>query len=130
MKKLTLLLTTVALTAGIGLPAWSAMHLSSPSVGGALPALLDSGDAKGLLTLVDDGDDDENEGYGSKRAGKHDDDDDHGDDEDDDDDDDDDDCDDDDGSCGAGRNPAAAGSVAPPQNGLFEKGAAPQAVVK
>ena len=127
MKKLTLLLTTAALTAGIGLPAWSAMHLSSPSVGVALPPLLDSEDAKGLLTLVDDDDDDENEGYGNKRAGKHDDDD-HGDD--DDDDDDDDDCDDDGGSCGAGRSPAAAGSVAPPQNGLFEKGAAPQAVVK
>ena len=116
MKKLTLLLATVALTAGIGLPAWSAMHLASPSAGGPFPALFGSGDVGSLLTLADD-DDDESEGGVSKHAGE-------------DDDDDGDTCDEEDGSCGAGRNPAAAGSVAPPQNGLLETGAAPKAVVK
>lgn len=119
MKKLTLLLTTAALTAGVGLPAWSAMHLASPSAGAPVSALLQPGGSDGLFTLVDDDDDDENEGYASTSAGKHDDDGD-----------DDGSCDDDDGPCAAGRNPAAAGSMAPPQNGLFGKGAAPQAVVK
>ena len=50
---------------------------------------------------------------------------------DDDDDDDDDDCDDDDDDeCrGGARNPAPAGTVAPPQNGLFGNGAPPQVQV-
>jgi hypothetical protein len=56
---------------------------------------------------------------------RHDDDDD---DDDDHDDDDDDDCEDDDCRGGAG-NPAPAGSVAPPQNGLFGNGAPPQVQV-
>ncbi len=50
-----------------------------------------------------------------------------------DDDDDDDDCDDDDDDdddCrGGARNPAPAGTVAPPQNGLFGNGAPPQVQV-
>lgn len=36
--------------------------------------------------------------------------------------------DDDDGCIGAGRNPAPAGAVAPPDNGLFGNGAPPRAV--
>lgn len=35
----------------------------------------------------------------------------------------------DDGGRGAGRNPAPAGTVAPPQNGLFGNGAAPQVLM-
>jgi hypothetical protein len=54
-----------------------------------------------------------------------------GDDEDDDEKDDDD-CEDDDedeGGCAAGSNPAPAGTVAPPANGLFGNGAAPRVQV-
>lgn len=45
-----------------------------------------------------------------------------------------DDCDDDEGdddagACAAGSNPAPAGTVAPPANGLFSNGAAPQVQV-
>jgi hypothetical protein len=44
---------------------------------------------------------------------------------------DDDECDDDDegGNCRGGMNPAPAGTVAPPANGLFNSGAAPKAQV-
>jgi len=57
-----------------------------------------------------------------------------GDDEDGDDEDEDEDCDDEEeegaaGGCSAGANPAPAGTVAPPANGLFGNGAAPQVQV-
>lgn len=52
-----------------------------------------------------------------------------GDDEDNDEGDDCDDGDDDAGDCAAGSNPAPAGTVAPPANGLFGNGAAPQVQV-
>ena len=78
------------------------------------------------FALVGCGDDDDDSGWreGSRRG--------HGggDGGDDDDDDDDDDCDDDDDDCrGGARNPAPAGTVDPPQNGLFGNGAPPQAQV-
>ena len=70
---------------------------------------------------LDDDDDDSGWREGSRRG--------HGggDGGDDDDDDDDDDCDDDDDDCrGGARNPAPAGTVDPPQNGLFGNGAPPR----
>ena len=76
------------------------------------------------LVLASDDDDDSGWREGSRRG--------HGggDGGDDDDDDDDDDCDDDDDDCrGGARNPAPAGTVAPPQNGLFGNGAPPQVQV-
>jgi hypothetical protein len=73
-----------------------------------------------LVLVSDDDDDDHREGEGTRR----------GDDDDDDDDDDEDDCDDDGNDCRSGTsNPAPAGTVAPPQNGLFGNGAPPKAQV-
>lgn len=70
------------------------------------------------LILASD-DDDDNRGYVQCSRRGHDDDDD------------DDECDDDDDDeCrGGARNPAPAGAVAPPQNGLFGNGAPPQVQV-
>ena len=120
-KILSLLLASAALTAGVGVPAWSAMHL--PQQGAAvapMSAVLGSADTADLLVLVDD-DDDEDEGEDGKetRGASNDDDDDA------------EDCDDDDGSCGASTvsQAAPAGTVAPPQNGLFDTGT-PQVQVK
>lgn len=116
-KTLSLLLASAALTAGLGLPAYSAMHASAQGdLMKPIQTLLDSGAADGLLVLVDDDEDDDDEG-GSLKRGESDDEDD-------------DECDDDEGSCsGAAASPAPAGSVAPPQNGLFENGT-PQVQVK
>ena len=125
-KTLNLLLASAALTAVIGVPAWSAMHAPSQGEGlSPLTALFGSGDGTRPLVLVededDDEDDDEDEGARNSR----------GDDDDDDDDDDEEDCDDDEAGCGtsAARQPAPAGSVPPPQNGLFGTGT-PQVKVK
>ena len=120
-KILSLLLASAAQTAGLGVPAWSAMHL--PQQGAAMTpmsAVLGSADTTELLVLVDD-DDDEDEDGNVKRGTSNDDDDD----------DDAEDCDDDDGSCGAtaATQAAPAGTVAPPQNGLFDTGT-PQVQVK
>lgn len=105
-KTLTLILASAALTAAIGLPAWSAMHQAAEGDSATpLSSLLGSEQTARPMILADseDSDDaDENEG-GSNRA-----------------DDDDDDCEEDEGNCGsAAVAPAPAGSVAPPQNGLF-----------
>jgi hypothetical protein len=82
-------------------------------------ALADDGAQAAPLILASD--DDEHGWRAVWRGGDDDNDDD------DDDEDDDDDCDDDDGNCrGAARNPAPAGTVAPPQNGLFGNGAPPR----
>ena len=118
-KTLSLLLASAALTAGLGLPAWSAMHGSDPgNLLKPVQTLLDAGATDGLLVLVDDDEDDDDDEGGSMQRGESDDDDD------------DEDCDDDEGSCnGAAAGPAPAGSVAPPQNGLFDTGA-PQVQVK
>ncbi len=117
-KTLTLLVASTALTAVIGTTAWSAMHV--PAEGSPRPFAVIFEDAAQSLPLIlasddDDDDDDDSENHGSRR--------DH------DDDDDDEDCDDDD-DCGSGApNPAPAGTVAPPQNGLFGNGAPPQVQV-
>ncbi|WP_161957140.1 hypothetical protein [Aestuariivirga litoralis] len=124
-KTLMILVASTALTAALGVPAWSAMQ--APAQGGAaalLATLADSGDTAARLILVDDDEDDDDDEGGSVGRRKSDDDDEG------EDDDDDDDCEDDAGSCGAGTPAAApAGSVAPPQNGLFGTGT-PQVQVK
>lgn len=115
---LTLLVATTALTATLGLPAWSAMHVPAQSSSvSPLEAVFSTADQNPLLILIDDDDDDDNEGGSASRRQS-------------DDDEDDDECDDDEGGCGTGSaSPAPVGSVAPPQNGLFGSGT-PQVQVK
>lgn len=117
-KTLTLLVATTALTAAIGLPAWSAMHAAGGDTPRPIAALFQDGAQRLPIILAsdDDDDDDYRAGYASRR-GYHDDDDDE------------DECDDDDDCRGGAGNPAPAGTVAPPQNGLFGNGAPPQVQV-
>ena len=120
-KTLTLLVASTALTAAIGLPAWSAMHAPADESLRPVAAPFEERAQALPLILASDDDDDDNRGYVQSSRRGHDDDDD----------DDDDDCDDDDDDeCrGGARNPAPAGTVAPPQNGLFGNGAPPQVQV-
>lgn len=108
-KTLTLLVASTALTAVIGLPAWSAMRSPAGADDRPIAAVLDDEqEALPLIRASDDDDDDADRrrpGYG------------RGDDDD----------DDDDGR--AAGNPVPAGTVAPPQNGLFGNGAPPQVKV-
>jgi hypothetical protein len=112
-KTLTLLVTTTVVTAVIGVPAWSAMR---PPVGtesrSFAAAFHDGAEPLQLLLVSDDDDYDHHRrsGYG------------YGHDNDDGDDDDDD-------ECRGARDLAPAWSIAPPQNGLFGNGAAPQVQV-
>ncbi len=118
---LKLFVASAALTAAIGLPAWSAMHVPPPGeIAKPLAATLESGSDAAQFILVDDDDDGEDDD--AKRKQRH-----SG--SDDDDDDDDDDCEDDD-DCGGAKTLVPAGTVAPPQNGLFSNGTAPKAQVK
>ena len=137
-KPLSLLAASTALSAAIGFPGWSAEPtlmepglmepgLMEPGVmapgvmepgvmaPGGTPVLAMPGNAaQADLLVLASGDDDDD-----------DDDDDHHDDEDDEDE-----CDDDDDGCGRRRpDPAPAGTVAPPANGLFGTGAPPQVKV-
>lgn len=110
-KTLALLATSTALAAVIALPALSETRRPSEEKG--VFAALFGEDGEGLrLWFVSDDDDDEKE-RGHSRKDR---------------DDDDDDDDDDDGARG-GMNPAPAGTSAPPKNGLFGSGAAPQVQV-
>lgn len=128
-KTLALLAATTAMSAAITAPAWSATRTSN---GELLPfaAVFEAGQDAMPLILASSDDDDDREYRNGARYEDDDDDDDgkyrsgsrH-------DDDDDDDCDDDDDDddCGnSARNAAPAGTVAPPQNGLFGNGAAPK----
>ncbi|EAQ26542.1 hypothetical protein [Roseovarius sp. 217] len=104
MKKIrTLLVASTALTAAIGVPAWSALRASEGEDLWPLAALFDEGSQALPLLRVsgndDDRDDDENEDE------------------------------DEDDHRGGARNPAPAGTVAPPQNGLFGTGTPPQVKV-
>jgi hypothetical protein len=114
-KTLAILAATTALTAVIGVPAYSSF-LSPVSGEGNLAHLLsESGREPARLRLASSGDDDDRRYYKHSRR----DDDDHhrrGDDHDDDD-------DDDHGNYSGRANPAPAGTVAPPKNGLFGNGA-------
>lgn len=112
-KTLTLLLASTALTAAISLPAWSAMWNPATPEDRTIAAVLDDGEPALPLIRVSDDDDDDGD---RRRPG-------HGRDDDDDDD------EDDDNRGRAARNPAPAGTVAPPQNGLFGNGAPPQVKV-
>jgi hypothetical protein len=122
-KTLALLAATTALSAAITAPAWSAMRTSNSEF---LPfaAVFEAGQDAMPLILASSDDDDDREYRNGARYEEDDDDDDgkyrsgsrHDDDDDDDDD------------CGnSARNAAPAGTVAPPQNGLFGNGAAPKA---
>ncbi len=110
-KTLSLLIATTALTAAIGIPAWAMLGTGS----GSEPAVLQSAGGAAPLVLVDDDEDDDDEHKRESRRAGHDDDED------------DDDCED--GACGGANNPAPAGSVTPPGNGLFGTGAPPKVQV-
>jgi len=114
-KTLAILFASTALTAGIGFPAWSTMA-ETTRFDGLSAAVLDAGQDLGLVLASDDDDDDSNHGRQFRRG-------------DDDEDDDDEDDDDDDSRGGSVAAPAPAGSVAPPNNGLFGNGAPPKAQV-
>ena len=107
-SRLSLLFASTALTVALGLPALAAMQVQGNAhdqCSGVCAAVL-SADDQPLPLIRVSGDDDEDC----------------------DDDDDDDDDDDHDGCIGALGNPAPAGTVAPPANGLFGNGAPPVAV--
>ncbi|OSQ38674.1 hypothetical protein [Thalassospira sp. MCCC 1A01428] len=119
-KTLILLATSTALTAAIGVPAWSALR--APTDANSQSFGVFDEDAAQILPLILASNDDSHSFFkGSRSRHDHDDDDDH------DHDDDDDDCDD--GCRGGVSNPAPAGTVAPPQNGLFGSGASPKVQV-
>ena len=124
-KTFTILFATTALAVGAGIPAWSAVHgelrpqASHEAVEDA------SAEGTNLLLASDDGRSDRDHG---RRLGRGDDDDDH--DSGDDDDDEGNDDDDDDGFPGdTAAGPAPAGTVTPPDNGLFGSDAAPKVKV-
>ncbi len=114
---LALLIASTALTVAIGVPAWGAMSGSAEPEERPLAVAAGSGEAALPLIFVSDDDDGDDHAY-RRSSGRDDDDDDDCDDDD----------DDDEGCRGAG-NPAPAGSVAPPANGLFGNGAPPQVKV-
>ena len=116
-KTLTLLIAATALTAAIGLPAWSAIKTAAEGDAATpLSSLFGSGEnARPVILAENDDDDDDDEGTAATRRNS---DDDEGA------------CEEDEDSCGtSARAPAPAGSVAPPQNGLFGT-TPPQAQVK
>lgn len=122
-KTLALLAASTALTAAVGLPAFATVRGLSPDGDSVIAtAIQKAGHPAGLWHVRDDDDDDDDHGYRQRRDrdGDDHDDDDHDDDHDDDDD------DDDHGRRRGMTNPAPAGTVAPPQNGLFGSGAAPK----
>lgn len=127
-KTFTILFASTALAVGAGIPAWSAMHDAARPHASRETVEDASDEGANLLFASDDGRLDRDHG---PRLGRGDDDDGHheGDDDDDSDDDDDDDDDDDGYRGGAAVGPARAGTVAPPNNGLFGSGAAPKVKV-
>lgn len=119
-KTLALLVASTALSAALGLPAFSALHDS----GSAAIARPDGHAPAPQLILASDDEDDDDDRWreGARRGHDDDDDDDDADDCDEDD-------DDDDGCRNGARNPPPAGTVAPPRNGLFGNGAPPRVQV-
>lgn len=111
-KTFVTLLASTALIAGIGLPAWSAMRGADLFEGprdAALAAFREAG-ASPMLVSDDDGEGRDHE----RRLHRGDDSDEE---------------DDDDSDGGNVPGPAPAGSVAPPNNGLFGTGATPKVQV-
>ncbi|KGF67503.1 hypothetical protein LL06_21895 [Hoeflea sp. BAL378] len=111
---LALLIASTALTASIAGPVWSAVEARAVNEARPIASLVAGPDAQPVILASNDDDDDDDD-HNRRRSG-------HGHDDDDDDDD-----DDDGGSARA--NPAPAGAVAPPANGLFGNGAAPKVQV-
>ncbi|HHZ07235.1 MAG TPA: hypothetical protein GX405_00470 [Rhizobiales bacterium] len=114
-KTFATLIASTALVTGAGIPAWSAMHRAVWSYE-SREAATDVSDAGAPLIFA--GDHRRHDRNHERRFGRGDDDDDR--------DDDDDDDDDDNGYRGGAGGPAPAGTVAPPNNGLFGSGAAPK----
>jgi hypothetical protein len=115
MKTLTLSLAAAALTAAVSLPAWSALHDASRGDSVMPFASLfgsDQNDQSGRPIVLAESDDHENDGAAATSQTSNDDEDS---------------CEEDEGNCGSTATaPAAAGTVPPPQNGLF--GTAPAKV--
>ena len=129
-KTLMILVATTALTAAAGVPAWSTINTAADDTQGRTGAPDGyAAQSQPLLLASNDADDDDDD---DDRGSDRDDDDDHDDDEYDDSGRDDDDDgyrgsdDDDDDYGGSANNPAPAGTVAPPQNGLFQNGTPPR----
>ena len=122
-SRLSVFFASTALAVALGLPALAAMQtqgIAQSACSGVCEAVFNA-DGQPVPLIRVSGDDDDDDDGGWVRRG-------HDDDEDCDDDDDDDDDDDHDGCIGALGNPAPAGTVAPPANGLFGNGAPPVAV--
>lgn len=118
-SRLSLLFASTALAVALGLPALAAMQVQGNAQGacsGVCAAVFSADDQTVPLIRVSGDDDDDDDGGWIRRG------------HDDEDCDDDDDDDDDDACIGALGNPAPAGTVAPPANGLFGNGAPPVAV--
>lgn len=123
-SRLSLLFASTALTLALGLPALAAIQTPGKAHGqcsGVCAAVFGADDLSVPLIRVSGDDDDDDDGGWVRRGHDDEDDDDDEDCEDDDD-------DDDDGCIGAPGNPAPAGTVAPPANGLFGNGAPPVVV--
>ncbi|MFN6925004.1 MAG: hypothetical protein ACK4P8_05080 [Tabrizicola sp.] len=127
-SRLSLLVAWSALTLTLGLPAVAATQgrgAATVQCSSVCTAVFSSDDGSAQLIRVSGDDDDDDEGGWFQRR-QDDDEDDDCDEEDDEDEDDHDDS----GGTGARGNPAPAGTVAPPANGLFGNGAPPVAVTK
>ena len=112
-KTLTLTLAAAAITAAIGLPAWSAIHDAGQGSSVSPLASLFGSDQSERPMVIAEGEDNTNEGAATttRSSGENDEDS----------------CEEDEGNCGsAATAPPAAGTVPPPQNGLF--GTAPAKV--
>ena len=120
-SRLSLLFASTALTLALGLPALAAIQTTGNAHGqcSVVCAAVFGADYLSVPLIRVSGDDDDDDDGGWVRRGHDDDDDDE---------DCDDDDDDDDACTGALGNPAPAGTVAPPANGLFGNGAPPVAV--
>lgn len=118
----TMLAVSTALAGAIAIPAWSAMRVTPAADARSVTAVFAAESNAPTILLASDREDDDRRGddRSATRNGGNDEDEDE----------DDDDCEGDDGGCNAAANPAPAGTVAPPKNGLFGTGAPPKVQVK
>lgn len=119
-KSIKILIATTALSAVLGLPAWSAMTSSDQETANTATEVRPANEPGSKTFIFASGDNGDDRDHENER------DDDDRDDDDDDDDDHRRSSDDDDNT----RNALPTGSVTPPQNGLFESGAKPQVKIK
>jgi hypothetical protein len=123
-KTLMILVATTALTAAVGVPAWSTIRDATSDT--QRPARAQD-DASGQSRMLYASSEDDDDGYRRQnRRGSDDDDDNYRRSSDSDDDGYRGSDDDDDDYGGSANNPAPAGTVAPPQNGLFQNGTPPR----